>query len=140
MLKSESTIAQNMETLSRLQTILAAFPYHDVHESMLLICLIRIQLQQIAARTDSQETRIADVKPLFVLTAQIERLEGLKNRPTASREIEATLNMIFVLLWSMTGSIHRQISWHRPRHDADTVSGLMTAALNHAAIKATGSA
>ena len=140
MLKSESTIAQNMEMLARLQTILAAFPYHDVHESMLLICLIRIHLQQIAARTDSQETRIADVEPLFVLTAQIERLEGLKNRPTTSRVINTTLDTVFVFLWSMTGSVHRQISWHRPRHDANTVSGLMAAALNHAAIKATGSA
>lgn len=129
MLKTGSSITAHMDALSTLQSALTSQPYQAVHESLLLICLIRIQLQEIAGLTGSEETLISEVEPLAELRRHAEWLEGLRQRPATPSGIADRLDAIFVSLWSLSGSVHRQIRWHRPAPDQGTVPGMIAAAL-----------
>ena len=129
MLKTGSSITAHMDALSALQAALSSQPYQAVHESLLLICLIRIQLQEIAGLTGSQETLISEVEPLAEIRRHAECLESLRQQRAALSRIDDRLEAIFVSLWSLSGSVHRQIRWHRPAHNLNTVSGMVATAL-----------
>jgi hypothetical protein len=114
MTSKQHHISAYMDALARLQTALSILPYQHVHESFLLICLIRIQLQEISGMTGSAKTGISEVEPLTDFLTQIEWFEGVKDAPATDRRLTENLDRLFVSLISLTSSVHRQIAWHRP--------------------------
>jgi hypothetical protein len=124
-----NTIAAHMDALTRLQAALTVMPYNDIHEHLLLICLIRIQLKQIAGYSGTEMTMISEVESFADFQERVTWLEQINtHRPTAA-DVRHVMSTLFISLHSMAGSIHRQIDWHRPPSGINATAALATALL-----------